>query len=165
MKSPVLLLSQHESVSKQLSSHTHQVEALFLKVGPECWTWWVAAFFAAGRNGNPARPFPSLHEASLLKHQTTHAVAGQGVNLHTGSKKDQKMQFLRTYKSHPCFSALPLIQDNSTRSSNMAKDKRTPCMAIIRYYGSHMPILLTNTGFLLICSTIGLCTNKNICGQ
>lgn len=35
-------------------------------------------------------------------------------------------------------------------------------LVTIRYYGSHMPKLLTNTDFLLICSTTGLFANKNI---
>lgn len=83
------------------------------------------------RNGHPAGPFPALHRASLPKCCQAHAAAGRGASLHAGSRKARKMQFLGTDKSHLCFSAVPLIEDNSTRfSNNIAKDKRTPFNAI-----------------------------------
>lgn len=46
MKSPILLLSQCESVSIHLSRHTHQVKAPLLRIVPVCCTWRLAAAFS-----------------------------------------------------------------------------------------------------------------------
>jgi len=69
---------------------------------------------------------PSPAQGSPAEALRAHATAGRGLSLHTGGSMDRKMQFLRTEKSPLFFSALPLIQGNSTRFSNknIAKDKR-----------------------------------------
>lgn len=118
-----------------------------------CWTQWQAEGAM-----QLAIPSPVWHIPAGAPAGPT--AAGPGLSLHAGSRED---------KSHPCFSASPPIQITTKFSNkNTAKDKEDAIqcyLVIIRYYGSHMPILLTNTGFLLICSTIDLCANKIICVQ
>ena len=46
MKSPILLLSQHETIWKHLSRHTHRGKAPFLKIVHVCRTRGLAAAFS-----------------------------------------------------------------------------------------------------------------------
>lgn len=119
-----------------------------------CWTQWPA-------EGVEQMAIPSPVRCISAGSPVGPTAARPGPSLHAGSREDNK--------SHPCFSASPPIQVTTKLSNkNTAKDKGDDIQCyqvIIRYYGSHVPILLTNTGFLLICSTIDLCATKIVCVQ